>query len=172
MFINDGKTYIVTDVETNGKKLPDGRIIEIALVKIQNGKPIDFYHSLVNPKEKIPWFISNLTGIKNSMVRNAPTFKEIAEEIAEFIRNGVIVAHSAPFDYAYLKFELERSLIGFNFENEKICTVSLTRKKYPHLGKYNLDFLSDFFNIKNPDRHRAYGDAMATAELFLKYLLV
>lgn len=171
MFIANDKPFIVVDLETNGKKIPDGRIIEIAMVKIINNQPIDFYHSLVNPNEKIPWFITKLTGIKNSMLKHAPTFKEIAIEIIKFIDNGIIVAHNAPFDYAYLKCELERSIENFIFENEKLCTVKLTKKKYPELGKYNLDFLSMIFNIFNPDRHRAYGDVMATTELFLKHLL-
>lgn len=172
MYTDDGKTYIVTDIETNGKKLPYGRIIEIALIKICNGELVDFYQQLVNPKEPIPWFISNLTGIKNSMTKKAPIFKDIAKDIVNFIEDGIIVAHNAPFDYSYLKFEIERSINGFCFENEKICTVRLARKKYPQLGKYNLDFLSDVFNIKNPHRHRAYGDAMVTAELFVKYLII
>lgn len=170
MCIESNKTFIVTDIETNGKKIPDGRIIEIALVKINNGHPIDFFHSLINPKERVSWFITNLTGIKNSMLKNAPSFKEVAIEIANFIEDGIIVAHNATFDYSYLKFELERAIENFIFENEKLCTVKLARKRFPSLGKYNLDFLSSTFNINNPDRHRAYGDAMATAELFLKYL--
>ncbi len=170
MYTNNGKTFIVTDIETNGKKLPHGRIIEIALVKIYNGELIDYYHSLINPKERLSWFITNLTGIKNTMLRNAPAFEEIAEEIADFIEDGIIVAHNASFDFSYLKFELERAIKNFIFDNEKICTVKLAKKKYPELGKYNLDFLMSTFNINNPARHRATGDAMATAELFLKYL--
>lgn len=170
MYIENDKVFIVTDIETNGKKIPDGRIIEIALVKIFNGEIIDYFHSLINPEGKVPWFITNLTGIKNSMLRNAPLFKEIASEIVDFIDDGIIVAHNAVFDYGYLKFEIERSIKNFIFQNEKLCTVKLARKKFPELTKYNLDFLANFFNINNPDRHRAYGDAMATAELFLKHL--
>ncbi len=170
MFTKDNKIYIVTDIETNGKKIPNGRIIEIALVKILNGEIVDYFHSLINPEGKVPWFITNLTGIKTSMLKNAPLFKELAYEIVSFIDDGIIVAHNAIFDYTFLKFELERSLNNFTFLNEKLCTIKLTRKKFPELTKYNLDFLSTFFNINNPDRHRAYGDAMATAELFIKYL--
>lgn len=171
MFIPDKDTFIVVDVETNGKKIPDGKIIEIAMIKIYNGSPIDYFHTLINPKEQLPWFITKLTGIKNSMLKMAPTFQEIANEIIKFIQDGIIVAHNAPFDYAYLKCELERSIDNFTFENEKLCTVKLARKKFPELGKYNLDFLSEVFNIPNPSRHRAYGDAMATAEFFLKHLI-
>lgn len=171
MFIPDKNLYIVVDVETTGKKIPDGRIIEIAMIKIFNFEPIDYYHTLINPEEKLPWFISRLTGIKNSTLKKAPTFCEVAKDIVDFIENGVIVAHNAPFDYAYLKCELERSLQNYIFQNEKICTVKLARKKFPELGKYNLDFITTFFNISNPCRHRAYGDAMVTAEFFLKHLI-
>jgi len=171
VFIVDNPTYIVTDIETNGKKLPDGKIIEIAMVKISNREIVDYFYSLINPNERIPWFITKLTGIKNTMLKKAPSFMDIAQDIANFIENGIIVAHNAHFDYAYLKHELENAIDNFVLNNEKICTVKLARKKYPELGKYNLDFLSTTFNINNPNRHRAYGDAMATAELFLKYLL-
>ncbi|MCX7771428.1 MAG: 3'-5' exonuclease [Proteobacteria bacterium] len=171
MCIEKNKAFIVTDIETNGKKIPEGRIIEIALVKIFNGDIIDYFHSLINPESKLSWFITNLTGIKNSMLKHAPPFRDVAHEIADFIKDGIIVAHNATFDYTFLKFELERSLKNFTLENEKLCTVKLARKKFPELTKYNLDFLSTFFNISNPDRHRAYGDAMATAELFLKHLI-
>ncbi|MCX7770277.1 MAG: 3'-5' exonuclease [Proteobacteria bacterium] len=171
MFMPDKETFIVIDVETNGKKIPDGKIIEIAMIKIYNNLPIDYFHSLINPQERLPWFITKLTGIKNSMLKCAPTFNEIALEIVKFIDDGIIVAHNATFDYAYLKCELERSIQNFNLQNEKICTVKLARKKFPELGKYNLDFLSETFNINNPKRHRAYGDAMATAEFFIKHLI-
>jgi DNA polymerase-3 subunit epsilon len=171
VFTADDKIYIVTDIETNGKKLPYGKIIEIAMVKIYNFEIIDYFHSLINPKERIPYFITKLTGIKNFMLKKAPTFVDIAQDIANFIENGIIVAHNATFDCAYLKHELENAIDNFIFENERICTIKLARKKYPQLGKYNLDFLSSMFNINNPNRHRAYGDAMATAELFLKHLL-
>lgn len=171
MFTADKDTFIVIDVETNGKKIPDGRIIEIAMIKIYDGSPIDYFHTLINPKEKLPWFITKLTGIKNSMLKNAPTFKEVANKVIEFIKDGIIVAHNAPFDYSYLKYELERSIDNFIFQNEKLCTVKLARKKFPELGKYNLDFLSEVFHIPNPSRHRAYGDAMTTAEFFLKHLI-
>ncbi len=95
----------------------------------------------------------------------------MAPLILDFIGNSVIVAHNANFDYSFLKCELERAIEGFSFENEKLCTITLARKKFPELGKYNLDLLSETFNLNNPDRHRAYGDAMATAELFLKHLI-
>ncbi len=171
MFIPNKNLYIVVDVETTGRKIPDGRIIEIAMIKISNFDPVDYFHTLVNPEEKLPWFITKLTGIKNSTLKKAPTFCEIAEDIVKFIQNGVIVAHNAPFDYAYIKYELERSLKNYVLQNQKICTVKLARKKFPELGKYNLDYITNFFNIPNPCRHRAFGDAMATAEFFIKYLL-
>ncbi len=172
MFTDSEKIYIVTDIETNGKKLPQGRIIEIAMVKIFKGEPVDYFHSLINPKERISWFITNLTGIKNHMLKDAPVFEQVAEEIVSFIDDGIIVAHNVSFDFSYLKFELEKAIKNFIFQNEKICTVKLARQKYPELGRYNLDFLMSTFNINNPARHRASGDAMATAELFLKYLRI
>lgn len=171
MFIANKDKFIVVDIETNGKKIPDGKIIEIAMIKIYDGSPIDYFHTLINPKEKLPWFITRLTGIKNSMLKSAPIFNDVAKDIVNFIEDGIIVAHNAPFDYAYLKCELERSIDNFVFQNEKLCTVKLARKKFPELGKYNLDFITTVFNIPNPSRHRAYGDAMATAEFFLKHLI-
>lgn len=170
MEIDLTKEYAVVDLETTGKKAVDGKIIEIAIVKIRNGKPCDYFHTLINPETTIHWYVSKLTGIKSYMLKTSPTFKEVAHKIIDFIGNSTVVAHNANFDYTFLKKELENAIHGFCFDNEKLCTVMLARKRFPELGKYNLDFLSETFNINNPDRHRAYGDAMATAELFIKYL--
>jgi len=171
MEIDISKDYAVIDLETTGKNVPDGKIIEIAIVKIKQCKIIDYFHSLINPCTKLNWYVSKLTGIKSYMLKNAPTFKELAPEIVSFLGNSIIVAHNANFDYPFLKCELERAIDGFTFQNEKLCTVMLARKRFPELGKYNLDFIMQNFNINNPDRHRAYGDAMATAEFFLKFLI-
>lgn len=171
MELDISRDYAVIDLETTGKNVPNGKIIEIAIVKIQNFAITDYFHSLVNPEEKINWYVSRLTGIKPYMLKNAPTFKELAMQIISFLGNSIIVAHNANFDYHFLKHELESAIDDFIFQNDKLCTVMLARKKFPNLGKYSLDSIMENFNINNPDRHRAYGDAMATAEFFLKYLL-
>lgn len=170
MMIDTSKEFVVVDLETNGEKIPDGKIIEIAMIKIKNGEIIDCFHSLINPCTKVTNYVSKLTGIKFSMLKGAPIFREVALDIANFIGDATVVAHNANFDYPFLKLELERAINGFSFNNEKLCTVMLARKKFPELGKYNLDFIMANFNITNPERHRAYGDAMATAEFFLNYL--
>lgn len=169
--LNFDKTYIVIDVETTGKNIPDGKIVEIAAIKIQNGKPAGSFHTLINPQENISWFITRLTGITDAMLEDAPSFEDIAVDFVNFIQGAPIVAHNANFDYRFIKHELEKAIENYQLQNEQFCTVKMAKKKFPGLAKYNLDFLTETFSLNNPHRHRAYGDASVTAEFFIKYLL-
>jgi DNA polymerase-3 subunit epsilon len=171
MELNPEQTYVVIDIETTGNNIPDGKIIEIAALKIRDGEHIGTFNSLINPGEKLSWFITRLTGITDTMLEKAPYFKDVAIDFVNFIQGAPIVAHNASFDYRFIKHALENAIGNYKMENEKLCTISLARKKFPELSKYNLDFLTETFNLNNPKRHRAYGDASVTAEFFVKHLL-
>jgi DNA polymerase-3 subunit epsilon len=157
--------FVIVDVETTGGKLSTSRITDIALVLIKNNCISSNYSTLVNPCREIDQYVQKITHITNDMVRKAPRFFQIAEEIDFLTKNSIIVGHNVKFDYSMLRNEFNR--IGINYERETIDTISMARKAVPDLSLYNLDAVTNYFNIEINNRHRALGDAEATAKLFL-----
>jgi DNA polymerase III subunit epsilon len=162
--------YAVVDVETTGGAWSRGhRVTEIAAVRVGgDGRVIDEFRSLVNPERPIPPFISALTNITWDMVADAPKFAEVADRVADVLRGAVFVAHNAAFDWGFVSRELERA--GTNLTGQSLCTVRLARKVVPEVRSRSLDSLTYFFDIPVTQRHRAYGDAVATAELLRRLL--
>ncbi len=156
--------YAVVDIETNGGSLRNAKITEIAIFLFDGSEVIDSFVSLVNPETPIPPFITNLTGISNEMVVDAPKFYEVAKEIVKITEGTVFVAHSVSFDYNIIRSEFRR--LGFDFIREKLCTVNLSRKMMPLQPSYSLGKLCENLDIKINGRHRAGGDAEATVRLF------
>jgi len=155
--------YAIVDLETTGGNPGRDKITDIAIL-IHDGKMvIREYSTLVNPECRIPYHITALTGITNEMVANAPKFYEIARELVELTSNTVFVAHNVSFDYGFIRSEFLR--LGYDFKREKLCTVRLSRKIIPGHASYSLGRLCDDLNITINNRHRALGDAMATAQL-------
>lgn len=166
----DSLRYAVVDVETTGGSPDRGhRITEIAVVEIQDGVITEDFQTLVNPGRKIPPRISDLTGITDEMVVHAPFFEEIAEDLFDWLDGRVFVAHNASFDWGFVSRQLGDS-IGFVPQEPRLCTLRLARRLTPGLPRRNLDFLATHFGIPNHARHRAYGDALATARVFLRLL--
>lgn len=161
--------FAVVDIETTGGNFHKDRIIEIAVVVHDGYKTVQEYSSLINPEQSIIPFIVNLTGISNDMVKKAPTFPELAEEIFEIIKDKIFVAHNARFDYGFLKSEFRRSNI--DFRSKQLCTVEMSRKIFPGMRSYSLGNLCSDLNISINGRHRAYGDAAATALLLGKMMI-
>jgi DNA polymerase III subunit epsilon len=162
--------YAIVDVETTGGSWGGGhRITEIAALRLRgDGVLLDEYRTLVNPQRPIPSFITTLTRITGAMVRSAPLFGDVAGEVARVLRGAVFVAHNAAFDWRFVGAEFNRA--GVALTGAPLCTVRLARKLVPELSSRSLDSLTCFFNIPVEDRHRAYGDAVATAELFRRLL--
>ncbi len=156
--------FAIIDIETTGGAPKNNKITEIAIVISDGRQILDQYSSLVNPEMPIPPFITNMTGISNQMVQNAPKFYEIAKEILEFTKDTVFVAHNVKFDYGFIKAEYQQ--LGFNFTMRQLCTVRLSRACFPKLGSHSLGNLIKHFSLKVKNRHRALDDALATAELF------
>lgn len=159
------QTYVVIDVETTGTRAPMGRITEIGAVKVQNGKIIDEWSSLINPESYIPPFITDITGINNEMVKDAPLFYQIAEELGTFMGDAVFVAHNVNFDYGFISAELKR--LGKHLQKTKICTVASMRKYYPGHNSYSLANMCKEYGISLKTHHRALCDAQAAAQLLL-----
>ena len=155
--------YVVVDIETTGGNSAYHRITEIGMVKMVSGRIVDSYQSLINPQRKIPATITRLTGISDAMVKNAPLFSEVANDISAFTEDAVFVAHNVNFDYGFIKQEFLR--LGESFQRPKLCTVREMRRVHPGLPSYSLANLTRHFNINMEQHHRALSDANAAAKL-------
>lgn len=156
--------YAIVDIETTGGYAEKHRITEVAIYHHDGLQITDVFHTLVNPGRNIPQFITGLTGITSEMVFQAPAFEEVAEEVHKRLQGKVFVAHNAHFDYSFLKKEFEQ--VGMNLQSKKLCTVRLSRKIIPGLRSYSLGSLAESLGIQITSRHRAGGDAAATAKIF------
>jgi DNA polymerase-3 subunit epsilon len=162
--------FAVVDVETTGGSPASGhRITEIAVVEVAGGAVVDQYSTLVNPGRTILPMVTALTGISSGMVADAPFFEHVASEIADRLRDRVFVAHNAAFDHRFVHQELVEAL-GDAPSTPTLCTVQLARGLVPRLRRRNLDELAAHFGVRIHDRHRAHGDALATALVFLRLL--
>ncbi|MBT4826513.1 MAG: exonuclease domain-containing protein [Flavobacteriaceae bacterium] len=156
--------YAILDIETTGGKYNEEGITEIAIYQHNGQEVTDQFISLVNPERPIQPFVEKLTGINSKMLRNAPRFFEVAKRIIEITENCLIVAHNTDFDYRILRTEFKR--LGYNFERNSLCTVSLSQQLLPDMESYKLGKLVRSLGIPISDRHRAQGDALATVKLF------
>lgn len=165
----DNISFTVVDVETTGLSARNERVIEIALVKVENLKIVEKFSTLINPQRQIPSFISMLTGITNSDVKNAPLFHQVYPVLLEKTESSVLCGHNLQFDLSFLRNEVQ--LIGDDFNpSHTLCTLKLARKLFPHLKSRSLTPLAYHLNIKNKNSHRALGDAETTAKVLIKLL--
>jgi DNA polymerase-3 subunit epsilon len=155
--------FACVDLETTGTSAGADRVTEIGIVRVEQGARVCEWSTLVNPECSIPPEIQALTGISNAMVADAPTFRQIADQVAERVAGCVFVAHNARFDYGFLKHEFGR--LGRSFSARVLCTVKLSRRLYPEAGQHNLDALIARHALPASDRHRALGDARILWEL-------
>lgn len=162
--------FVVFDLETTGAKCPPCRVTEIGAYRIENGKIVSEFQTLINPEMMIPPFITQLTGISDSMVKNAPKFGEIALNFLEFIGDAVLVAHNAHFDIRFLNHEIGRVFDNYRVANPHLCTVQLSRKLLPDIENHRLHTVADYYSINIENRHRAADDAHATAKIFVNLL--
>lgn len=160
--------YAIVDIETTGSYAANNGITELAIVLHDGNKITDRYETLINPLVPIPPYIQVLTGIHSGMLNDAPVFSEIADHVYELLKNAVFVAHHVNFDYSFIKHQLESC--GYELDTKKLCTVRLSRKVFPGLSGYSLGKLCRDLDIPILNRHRAGGDADATAILFEKIL--
>ena len=156
--------YAVIDIETTGGSPVSEKITEIAIYIYNGEKIIDKFISLINPEKKIPYYITQLTGISNAMVADAPKFYEVAKQIIEITQDKIFVAHNVNFDYNFIKQEFKH--LGYEYIREKLCTVNLSSKVITGQKSYSLGKLCKEINIEIEGRHRAAGDALATVKLF------
>jgi DNA polymerase III epsilon subunit family exonuclease len=163
--------FAVVDVETTGGAWARGhRVTEVAVVPVEAGRVGEGFDTLVNPLRPIPPRIQGLTGITDPMVAEAPSFHGIAPAVLEWLEGRVFVAHNVNFDWTFIRQEL-LSALGDSPEPTLLCTVRMGRALVPGLRSYGLDSLTRHFGIHVHQRHRAYGDALATARLLVHLLM-
>jgi DNA polymerase III epsilon subunit family exonuclease len=163
-------TFAVVDVETTGSSSGRGdRITEIGVYTLSGGKIDLAFETLVNPERPIPNVVAALTRITDDMVRDKPTFAEIADDVVAALAGRVFAAHNARFDWAFLSRELGRAQ-NLTLEGPRICTVRLTRRLVPALRSRNLDAVATYFGVEIEQRHRAGSDALGTARVLRRLL--
>lgn len=163
-------SYVVVDVETTGTSPWSGdRITEIAAIVVRDGVVAERFETLVNPERSIPPMITNLTQINWEMVKNAPRFRDICEQVVRVLEGHVFVAHNADFDWRFVTAEVERAT-GQRLLGRRLCTVRLARRVLPQLRSRRLDSVANYYGVEILARHRAAGDAVATAHVLLRLL--
>jgi DNA polymerase-3 subunit epsilon len=155
--------YAIVDIETTGGHASANGITEIAVFIHDGQQVVKHFETLINPRQKIPAYITSLTGINNYMVADAPPFEEIAATLYELLSDTIFVAHNVNFDYSFVKHHLKAA--GYELAEKKLCTVRLSRKTFPGLPSYSLGNLCRSLALPINNRHRAGGDAKATVML-------
>ncbi len=157
--------YTVIDIETTGLSKHYHKITEIAAARVKKGKVVRTFHTLVNPRCRIPSFITKLTGIDNDMIKDAPKISDILPAFVRFLGQDIFVAHNATFDYGFLSYNLERCY-NYKLKNPRLCTRKLANRLIPGLPSKRLGSICKHFSITNDYKHRAMGDVLATVQVF------
>lgn len=156
-YVMDDLNLAIIDVETTGTNATYDRIIEVGVLKVQNGRVVRTYSTLVDPERAVPYHIERLTGITNRDLKGAPTFDQIKDELHELLDGSIFVAHNARFDYGFVRSEFERHRLDFSARC--LCTARLSRLLFPEHKAHNLDSIMDRFGLTCAQRHRALDDA-------------
>lgn len=162
--------FVVVDLETTGGAPERGdAIIEIGALRICHGQVVDRFDQLVDPRRRLPPFITKLTGITEAMLAEAAPVEETIDRFRRFAAGDVLVAHNARFDLSFLN-SASVAVCGRPFDQPHFCTLRLARQLLPTLRKRSLDSLAGHLGVLLVDRHRAFGDARTTTEIFFQFL--
>ena len=161
------KTFIAVDLETTGLSPENDYIIEIGALKYHNGKCVGTFSRLVKPPVTISKRITEITGIDNNMVKDAPGIEVVMQEFLDFVgEEEVLLGHNLRFDYSFIKTHAKR--LGYSFSMKGLDTLGIARKFLTNLPKKNLGALCEYYEVINPCAHRAYEDAKTTAVIYAK----
>lgn len=160
--------FVVFDIETTGLHPDKDQVTEIGAVKVQKGEIIDSFNTFVNPQRPIPQNITELTGITDDMVKDAPTMEEILPKFLEFVGDAVFVAHNANFDMGFIKYNAR--IQNIKIKNSVLDTLELSRSLLTELKRHKLNIICEHLGIVLENHHRAVDDAKATAYVFLKFV--
>jgi DNA polymerase-3 subunit alpha (Gram-positive type) len=162
-------TYVVFDIETTGLSVITNKIIELAGVKMREGKVIDKFETFINPHEKIPYHISQLTHITDDMVAGAPELEDMLPKFIEFVGDAVLVAHNARFDMGFIQEACKRQGLS-PLPNPVLDTLELARLQYPALKNHRLNTLAEKFKVALDNHHRAVDDSAALGHVLFHML--
>lgn len=160
--------FVVFDIETTGLDAVEDEIIEIAGTRVLNGKILEEFSTFVKPTSPIPARITELTGIHNDMVADAPDCHTALEAFARFVGQSVLVAHNARFDVSFIRNHGEK--YGLNFHNGVIDSLALARMVLPELSRHSLAALTKHFDVPLEGHHRAINDVRMTVQVVNKLL--
>ena len=160
----DQTPFVVVDTETTGSRAGDDRLIEIGAVRVVGGNVVEEFQQLIDPGCAVPRRITWLTGISTAMVFEQPSLEETMPRFAAFLGDAVMVAHNLPFDARFLDVAMDEAGLP-PIRNASLDTLRLARRLLPSLPSKGLSGLTAHFGITVNGRHRALGDAAATAEL-------
>ncbi|MCI8502576.1 MAG: PolC-type DNA polymerase III [Dorea sp.] len=161
-------TYVVFDLETTGFSSVKDKIIEIGAVKVVDGRITERFSTFVNPRRPIPFEITQLTGISDQMVLDAPDIESVLPDFLKFVGDAVLVAHNAGFDVGFVEQNCRYQDIMPDFTS--VDTVAMARILLPTLSKFKLNIVANALHISLENHHRAVDDAGATAEIFVKFI--
>ena len=164
-------SYTVFDTETTGLNPSQGdEIIQIGAARVVNNKLLkqECFEQLVDPQRNIPEATIPIHGISPDMVKGQPTIDQVLPAFHAFAQDTVLVAHNAAFDMRFL--QLKEQQTGKAFDHPVLDTLLLSAVVHPHQDSHRLEALSERFNVPNMGRHTALGDAMVTAEVFVKLI--
>lgn len=157
--------FVAIDVETTGLSPVANELIEVSAIKYEGTKKIDTFTTLIKPKVRIPYYITNITGITNKMVQSSPSVKEVMPKLIEFIGDNPIVAHNANFDYKFIQNYSDNAFS----KNTLIDTVQIGRRLYPNLPNHKLGTIAKHIGITEDGFHRAEFDCECCAKIYMEY---
>ena len=158
-------TFVIFDIETTGLSPSSCGITEIGAVRIKEGEIVEEFNTFVNPEMPIPQRITELTGISDETVKDAPKIKEALKDFFDFAGNNMLVAHNAAFDIGFIK--KYASVCKYKFTNPYLDTLAMSRNINKDLKNHRLDTLVEFYKIEDFQHHRACDDARALAIIFM-----
>ena len=156
------RIYVALDLETTGLDPQRDSILEIGAVKFRGDEVLDKFSSLVNPGRPVPPKITELTGITDEMVQNAPSLWSVLPRLSAFVRDLPVIGHNVAFDLGFLR---RQKVLA---SNESLDTFELAGILIPHEERYSLGKLTEALGVPEPQEHRALGDAQLAHQLFLK----
>ena len=159
--------YVLFDIETTGLDSECDEIIEIGALKVRNTTVVNQFHSLIKPKHSIDEFITELTGITNEMVKDAPSIKDVLPLFADFIGEDILIGHNVNFDINFIY----DNLLRYKFSpliNNYVDTLRLARRILPDLKHHRLKDLADYYNVDTDGNHRSMKDVEITKCIYDK----
>jgi DNA polymerase III subunit alpha, Gram-positive type len=163
--------FVVFDVETTGLSPMDGdRIIEIAAMKVKDGKVVDKFYSLVNPNRLIPSEATRVNNITDDMVANAPSSSVVLPKMVSFISSACVAGHNVRFDLNFLGYELALAGRKLNDSTPAIDTLKMARDLLPYLSNHKLAYLARSLGVTVTETHRAMADVDLTVQVLIRLI--